>query len=107
MAVVLVIQSADGLDLVHVVPLTTKAPLPAQRAIELPVAVRRQLGLSGERSWIIVTEWNRFTWPGYDIRPIRGREPAVSFGFLPSGLFRQVRDALVEEAIGRPISRDD
>jgi len=73
----------------------------------VPEAVRRQLGLSAERSWIVVTEWNRFSWPGYDIRPVRGRAPSVSYGFIPSGLFRQVRDALVTAAIGRPVSRDD
>ena len=106
-AVVLVTQSADGIDQVHVVPMTTKPPTGDQKAIEVPEAVRRQLGLSAERSWIIVTEWNRFSWPGYDIRPVRGREPSVSYGFIPSGLFRQVRDALVAAAIGRPVSRDD
>jgi hypothetical protein len=105
--VVLVTQTADGLDQVHVVPMTTKPPTPGQRAIEVPPAVRRQLGLSVDRSWIIVSEWNRFTWPGYDIRPVRGREPSVSFGFLPSGLFRQVRDGLAEAAIGRPVNRND
>jgi hypothetical protein len=105
--VVLVAQSVDGLDQVHVVPMTTRPPGRGQQAVEVPEAVRRQLGLSAERSWIIVAEWNRFTWPGYDIRPIRGREPSVSFGFLPAGLFRQVRDALVAAAIGRPVDRDD
>ena len=49
----------------------------------------------------------RFSWPGYDIRPVRGREPWVSYGFISSGLFRQVRDALVAAAIGRPVSRDN
>lgn len=106
-AVVLVTQSADGIDQVHVVLMTTKPPAGDQKAIEVPAAVRRQLGLLAERSWIIVTEWNRFSWPGYDIRPARGREPSVSYGFIPSGLFRQVRDALVAAAIGRPVSRDD
>jgi len=106
-AVVLVTQSAEGIDQVHVVPMTTKPPTGNQKAIEVSEAVRRQLGLSNERSWIIVTEWNRFSWPGYDIRPVRGREPSVSYGFIPSGLFRQIRDAIVAAAIGRPVSRDD
>ena len=107
MAVVLVTQSADGFDLVHVVPVSTQSPHKGQASIEVPAAVRKHLGLSAERSWIVVDEWNRFTWPGYDIRPIRGREPAISYGFLPAGFFRQVRDALVSAAIGRPVSRDD
>jgi hypothetical protein len=105
-AVVLVTQSDDGFDQVHVVPMTTRPPTRGQQAVEVPQAVRRQLGLSGERSWVIVTEWNRFTWPGYDIRPVRGREPSISHGFLPSGLFRQIRDALIAAAIGRPVDRD-
>lgn len=87
--------------------MTTRPPGRGKQAVEVPEAVRRQLGLSAERSWIIVAEWNRFAWPGYDIRPISGREPSVSFGFLPAGLFRQVRDALVAAAIGRPVDRDD
>lgn len=106
-AVVLVTQSVDGLDQVHVVPMTTQPPRKGQQSIEVPAAVRAHLGLSAERSWVVVDEWNRFTWPGYDIRPIRGREPAISYGFLPAGFFRQVRDALVAAAIGRPVSRDD
>ncbi len=105
-AVVLVTRQKDGIDQVHVVPLTTKAPARDQLAIEVPDAVRRDLGLSGERSWIVITEWNRFAWPGYDIRPIPGREPAVSYGYLPASFFRRVRDAIVAAGIGRPVDRD-
>ena len=59
-AVVLVTQTTDGIDQVHVVPMTTKPPARDQLAIEVPDAVRRDLGLSGDRSWIVLTEWNRF-----------------------------------------------
>lgn len=106
-AVVVVTQSADGLDQVLVVPLTTREPRHGDSAIEVPEAVRRNLGLSAERSWIVVSEWNRFTWPGYDIRPIRGREPEIFFGGLPSKLFQQVKDAIRARGIGRPVDRDD
>jgi hypothetical protein len=105
-AVVLVTQSKDGIHQVHVVPMTTKPPARDQLAIEVPDAVRRDLGLSGERSWIIITEWNRFAWPGYDIRPIPGREPAVSYGYLPASLFIRVRNAIVAAGIGRVVDRD-
>ena len=104
---VLVTQSADGNDQVHFVPMTTNPPAGDQKAVEVPAAIRRQLGLSAERSWIMMTEWNRFSWPGYDIRPVRDRGPSASYGFILSRLFRQVRDALVAAAIGRPVSRDD
>lgn len=105
-AVVLVTQTRDGIDQVHVVPMTTKPPARDQLAIEVPDAVRRDLGLSGNRSWIVITEWNRFAWPGYDIRPVPGREPSVSYGYLPASFFRRVRDAVVAAGIGRPINRD-
>ncbi|AHE54422.1 hypothetical protein NX02_13645 [Sphingomonas sanxanigenens DSM 19645 = NX02] len=87
--------------------MTNRPPCRGQPAIEVPQAVGRQLGLAAERSWIIVDEWNRSAWPGYDIRPIRGREPDVSYGFIPAGLFRQIRDAMLATAIGRPADRDD
>ncbi|MDF0490395.1 hypothetical protein PX554_19895 [Sphingomonas sp. H39-1-10] len=105
-AVVIVTRSADGFDDVLVVPMTTTPPARDQHAIEVPDAVRRQLGLTAERSWIIVSEWNRFTWPGYDIRPVKKGGPGVSYGFLPAGLFRRIRDAIVAGAIGRPIDRN-
>ncbi len=105
-AVVLLTRNVDGFDLVHVVPLSTKPPAPDDDGIEVFEAVRRQLGLSGDRSWIIVSEWNRYTWPGCDTRAIPGREPETSYGFLPASLFRRVRDAMVAIGIGRPIDRD-
>lgn len=105
-AVVIVTRTIDGLDQVHVVPITTRPPSKEQVAIEVPTAVRKHLGLKAERSWVIVSEWNRFTWPGYDIRPIRKGDPAVSYGYLPSGLFRQIRDAIVKAALRRPVDRD-
>ena len=90
-----------------VVPMTTKPPRKDQVAIEVPPAVRAQLGLSAERSWVIVDEDNRFAWPGYDIRPVPGKEPSISYGFLPSGLFRQIRDHVFAVGTGRSIVGQD
>jgi len=106
-AVVVVVKSADGLNQVLVVPLTTREPVSPADAIEVPASVRRHLGLSAERSWIIVSEWNRFTWPGYDIRPIRGREPDVKYGGLPTKLFEQIKRTMIARGIGRPVNRDE
>ncbi len=105
-AVVLLTPNSHGLDFVHVVPLTTRPPAPGDTAIEVPDAVRRQLGLSAERSWIVVSEWNRFAWPGYDTRPVPGREPSSSYGFIPTSLLRRVIDAMIAVGVGRPIDRD-
>ncbi len=106
-AVVLVRQMVDETTQLIVVPMTTKPPRKDQVAIEVPQAVRAQLGLSAERSWVIVDEENRFAWPGYDIRPIKGKEPSISYGFVPSGLFRQIRDHVFAIGTGRAmIDRD-
>ena len=104
---VLLTRTRDGLDLVHVVPMTTQPPDRSEQAIEVPEAARRQLGLPAERSWIVVAEWNRFAWPGYDMRPVPGREPDTSYGFIPSSLLRRVRDAMLAIGVGRPVDRDD
>lgn len=67
------------------------------QAIEIPSAVKRHLGLDGARSWIVLHEVNDFIWPGYDLRPIPGREPSrIDYGVLPPAFFRKVRDAFVD-----------
>ena len=105
-AVVVVVQATDGIDKVLVVPMTTTQPGKDQAAIEVPDAVCRRLGLKGSRSWIVVSEWNEFSWPGFDIRPIRRKSGGISYGALPASLFRRVRDAILSGAAGRPVNRD-
>jgi hypothetical protein len=44
--------------------------------------------LGGERSWIIYSELNRFTWPGPDLRRLPDRDDStVAYGMLPPGMF--------------------
>ena len=39
----------------------------------------------------MVSEINRFVWPGPDLRPISSAQPErFEYGFLPPGLFRLV-----------------
>ncbi len=47
-------------------------------AVEIPLRVKEHLGLDSERSWVILEEVNIFTWPGFDLRPIK-KVPAVLF----------------------------
>ncbi|WP_348627567.1 hypothetical protein [Rhizobium sp. R693] len=53
-------------------PITHTPPDNGEDAIEIPPATKRQLRLDDERSWIVLTESNRFVWPGQDIRPVDG-----------------------------------
>jgi hypothetical protein len=81
-----------------VVPVTTRPPRGDEAAVEMPVRVRQHLGLGEQRCWIVAEEYNLFTWPGPDIRPIRqGKQISPYYGSIPGRLFDQVR-ARIEQA---------
>ena len=67
----------------------TAAPGDPATAVEIPMPIKRHLGLDDDRSWIVVDEGNEFLWPGYDLRkpssqrPLRLRLPAAAI--LQSG----------------------
>src|SRR5208282_50032 len=92
-AVLLAVTDEAGDQKVIVLPITHTAPNDAAHAVEIPAATKRRLGLDDDRSWIVVTEANRFTWPGPDLRlAISGDPASVAYGELPSALFEQVRE---------------
>lgn len=82
-----------------VLPITHSRPAKGVAAVEIPQATKARLGLDDAPSWIILQEANRFTWPGTDIRPFDGlKGRTVSFGYLPPGLFKIVRDGFLSLA---------
>lgn len=84
---------------VYVVPLTHRAPPCTTDHVEVPMRVKRYLGLDDDPSWIIINDLNRFRWPGPDLRPIPDGPPGTfSYGVLPPRLFRQVRDGVLRHA---------
>jgi hypothetical protein len=90
--VLLAITDDEGEQKVIVLPVTHTPPNDAAHAVEIPAATKRRLGLDDERSWIVVSESNRFTWPGPDLRPTKSGDPtSVAFGLLPKALFEEVR----------------
>jgi hypothetical protein len=92
-AVVMSLVTQTGETRLIVLPVTHSAPAKSANAVELPPDTKRRLGLDDMRSWIILDEANRFTWPGPDIRPFdKGSARTISYGFLPPGLFRLIRD---------------
>ncbi|HET7715214.1 MAG TPA: hypothetical protein VFK86_06275 [Bauldia sp.] len=80
-----------------VAPITHSPPAPSE-GVAVPQSVKRHLGLDDEPSWIIVTELNRFVWPGPDIRPAPGRDTPL-YGAVPAKLFEQVRQAIGDHAM--------
>ena len=89
-------------------PITHTPPDGPEKAIEIPPATKKRLGLDREASWVITTEVNRFIWPGPDIRTVLGRGPA--YGLLPAAmteeLLRRIKTNIREHALV-VIGRDD
>ncbi len=91
-AVLLSIRSEEGEQRGAVLPITHSPPSDPALAVEIPLATKQRLLLDDERSWIVLTESNHFTWPGPDLRPrIAGDPASVAHGELPRALFEQVR----------------
>lgn len=87
-------RDSDGATIVVVLPVTHSPPHDAASAVEIPAAVKRHLGLDDERSWVVVTEGNKFVWPGYDLRKVPNTN-RFDYGFLPPRFFDAIRDAFV------------
>jgi hypothetical protein len=92
-AVLLAVKDEAGDRKVIVLPITHTPPRDPAHAVEIPAATKRRLGLDNDRSWIVVTEANRFTWPGPDLRTTKlGGQASIVYGELPGDLFRRVRE---------------
>ena len=77
-ALVLSARDDGGDTVVAVVPVTHSLPQRPEEAVEISAAVKRRLGPDEARSWIVVSEINRFVWPGPDLRPICPPSPSAS-----------------------------
>ena len=91
--VVLAVAREDGDTVVTVAPISHAPPRTTGEAVEIPAVTKSRLGLDEGRSWVVVSEINRFVWPGVDLRPVPGKG-SYDYGVLPPGLFRQVREGL-------------
>jgi hypothetical protein len=76
-------KEPDGGIRVIVAPITHQPADDPAASIEIPADIRRMLGLDDQPQWIRLEELKRFTWPGFDIRPIPGRPGVYEYGLLP------------------------
>ncbi len=103
--IILAVEDAKGEKLVTVAPITHSEPCGQDDAVELPQTTKRRLGLDEERSWVIISEVNRFTWPGPDLSPISWKQPdRFEAGFLPPRLFDDIKTRLIVLAKERRLS---
>ena len=87
----------------------TVASEDASLAVEIPAKVKERLRLDAARSWVVLSEWNEFVWPGPDLRRAPNADDAsVAYGMLPPALFATIRDrflALVNSGAAGQVRR--
>jgi hypothetical protein len=72
-----IVLAIDGKGTTHaktvtVAPITHTPPADPALGIEIPPKIKLHLGLNTARSWVILDEFNEFTWPGFDLRSVPG-----------------------------------
>lgn len=95
-SIVLTRITTVGYTVAYVLPVTHTPPLNDEDGVEIPAATKQRLGLDIERSWIITTELNQFTWPGPDLRPTASGE--YVYGYLPEKLMQLVLEQVKKNA---------
>jgi len=76
---------------VVLLPITHTPPDNATVGVAIPAKVREALGLDDAPSWVIFSEHNVDEWPNGGLAPLPGRPGVFSYGFIPPGLFAQVK----------------
>ncbi len=107
-SVVLSRRTDRGEVILYVLPITHTPPSKSEDGLEIPNSTKKRLGLDDQKSWIITTEFNKFTWPGYDIRKISSG--SYSYGILPEKLIQLAIDSVKVHARNsklKHVGRDD
>jgi hypothetical protein len=81
---------------VVILPITHAPPDRNTVGVEIPAKVRQAIGLDDAPSWVIVSEHNVDEWPNGGLAPVPGRPGVFSYGFIPPGLFAQVKAKFLE-----------
>ena len=110
-AIILVTTAKANDEVVTVLPITHSPPIDLRFAVEIPYATKHRLRLDSERSWVILSEANRFLWPGPDLRPLDpGDASTAAYGLLPYGLTEIIRlkfITVLKERRARWVTRTD
>jgi hypothetical protein len=93
---VLLLADEEGAQRVTVLPVTHTPPFDPALAVKIPHPAKQRLGLDDARSWVVLSEANRFTWPGPDLAMGNRGDPAsVIYGEPPGKLLLQIRDGFI------------
>jgi hypothetical protein len=83
---------------VILLPITHTPPDGDTIGIEIPAKVKQTIGLDDARSWVIVSEHNIDEWPNAGLSPLPGKPGVFGYGFIPPGLFAQIKARFLELA---------
>lgn len=102
-AIVAAIRVGENGDTrVLALPITHSPPDHESLAVEIPAKVKQRLQLDDARSWVVLSEWNEFVWPGPDLRRLPNADDSmVAYGMLPPGLFASIRERFLAIANSR------
>jgi hypothetical protein len=89
-------DSAASPRFVVILPITHRRPNKNTVGVEIPAKVQQALGLDDAPSWVIVSEHNVDEWPNGGLAPLPGRPGVFNYGFIPPGLFAQVKAKFLE-----------
>lgn len=93
------LDSTANPGFVVILPITHTPPDKGTVGVEIPAKVRQAIGLDDAPSWVIVSDHNIDAWPNGGLAPLPGRPGVFSYGFIPPGLFAQVKARFLEVAV--------
>ena len=94
-AIIVAIQAGNSsAATVLLAPITHSLPGKADHAVEIPAAVKCQLGLDSDRSWIVYGELNSVAWSDPGIVP--ASRTRWEYGYLPAKLAASLRNRIIE-----------
>lgn len=80
---------------VVLLPITHSAPDAETVGVEIPLRVKRALGLDDAPSWVVVSEHNVDEWPNAGLSPVHNKPGVLAYGFLPPSLFAKIKAAFL------------
>ena len=96
-----IVAATDSLDAAAPCRAATDHPYAARRRYGRhrdPGEVKQAIGLDEAPSWVIVSEHNVDEWPNAGLSPVPGKPGVFAYGFIPPGLFKQIKSRFLELA---------
>lgn len=106
-AIVTAIRGEGDEVRVIVAPITYEPASDPEASIEAPAPFVRHSAFDDLRQWLRLDELNRFTWPGFDLRPIPGPHQKYDYGMLPRDLFDALREGILRRQRGKAVAIQD